>query len=96
MALKRETYDIEVRYDDAIKHNRTFFDFMQRTFNCLDGLYMDGFFVLMDTIKKFQLRKHSAAEVERPNRGKKDRKKVRYTQAYQKKGCFVNKKTRTS
>ena len=40
MALKREKYDIEVQNDDAIKRNRIFFDFMQRTFNRMDGLYL--------------------------------------------------------
>ena len=39
MALKRYKYDIEVQNDDAIKRNQIFFDFMQRTFNSLDGLY---------------------------------------------------------
>ena len=51
MAHKRDKYDIEVRDDDAIKRNRIFFDFMQRTLNRLYGLYMDEIFILMDTIK---------------------------------------------
>ena len=38
MDIKRDKYDIEVRYDDAIKCNRIFFDFMQQTLNRLDGL----------------------------------------------------------
>ena len=40
MALIREKYDIEVRDDDAIKRDQIIFDFMQRTVNRLDGLYM--------------------------------------------------------
>ena len=40
MALKRKKYDIEVHNDDAIKRNQIFFDFMQRTFNFMDGLYL--------------------------------------------------------
>ena len=52
MALNQDKYDIEVRYDDAIKRNRIFFDFMQQTFSCLDGLYMDEKCHLIDTIKK--------------------------------------------
>ena len=38
MALNQYKYNIEVRNDDAIKRNQLFFDFMQRTFNLLDGL----------------------------------------------------------
>ena len=40
MAIKQDKYDIEVENDDAIKLNRIFFDFVQRTFNRLDGLYL--------------------------------------------------------
>ena len=40
MALKRDKYDIELQNDDAINCNQIFFDFIQRTFNCLDGLYL--------------------------------------------------------
>ena len=40
MAIKRDKYYIEVRDDDAINCNRIFFDFMQQTFNILDGLYL--------------------------------------------------------
>ena len=36
MALNQDKYDIEVRNDGAIKRNQIFFDFFQRTFNCLD------------------------------------------------------------
>ena len=51
MALKRDKYDIEVQYDDTIKRNGICFDFMQQTFNRLDGLYMDKRFILIDAIK---------------------------------------------
>ena len=44
MALNRDKYDIEVRNYDAIKHNQTLFDFMQWTFNPLDGLYLPELF----------------------------------------------------
>ena len=68
MALKRDSYDIEVRNDDAINRNQIFFDFIQWTFNRLDGLYMYEKCLLIDTIKRYQLRKQSAVEVDRPNR----------------------------
>ena len=32
MALKRDKYYIEVWYDDAIKHNQLFFDFVQQKY----------------------------------------------------------------
>ena len=38
--LSGKIYNIEVQNDDATKRNRIFFDFMQRTFNHLDGLYL--------------------------------------------------------
>ena len=41
MTLNWDKYYIEVRDDDTMKCNRIFFDFMQRTFSCLDELYMD-------------------------------------------------------
>ena len=63
MALNQDKYYIEVWNDDAIKRNRIFFDFMQRTFNSLDGLYLHENFPLIDTIKEDKLRKQSAAEV---------------------------------
>ena len=63
MAPNQEKYDIEVQDYDAIKRNQIFFDFMPKTFICLDGLYMDEKCLLIDTIKKDQLRKQSAAEV---------------------------------
>ena len=40
MALNRYKYDIEVRDHDAIKRNQILFDFMQKMFNCLYGLYI--------------------------------------------------------
>ena len=61
MAPNWEKYDIEVRDDDAIKRNQILFDFMQQQFSCLDGLYMDGKYLLIDTIRKDKLRKHSAS-----------------------------------
>ena len=75
MALNKDKYYIEVRDDDAIKRNRIYFDFMQQTFNHPDRLYMDEIFILIDTIKKYQLRKKSAEEVERVNREKKEKKR---------------------
>ena len=50
MDPKREKNDIEVRDDDAIKRNRMVFDFMQRTFNHIDELYMDENIFLIDAI----------------------------------------------
>ena len=41
MAFKRDKFNIEVQDDDETKRNRILFDFMQRTFNCLDELYMN-------------------------------------------------------
>ena len=63
MALNQYKYEIEFQDDDAIKRNQILFDFMQQTFSCMDGLYMDEKYLLIDTIKKVQLRKQSAAEV---------------------------------
>ena len=40
MDLNRYKYDIQVQDDDAIKRNQIFFNFMQRTFSCVDGLYV--------------------------------------------------------
>ena len=50
IALKRVKYHIEVQNDDAIKRNQILFYFVQRTFNCLDGLYLHEKRFLMDTI----------------------------------------------
>ena len=41
MALNWDKYYIELQDDDAIERNQILFDFVQRTFSCLDGLYMD-------------------------------------------------------
>ena len=68
-ALKQDKYYIEVQNDDAIKRDQIFFDFMQRTFNRLDGLYLHDRILLIDTIIENQLMKHSAEEFERLNRG---------------------------
>ena len=57
MALKWDKYDIEVHNDDAIKRNQIFFDFKQRMFNRLDGLYLNEKSLLIDTIIENQLRK---------------------------------------
>ena len=67
MALNQDKYDIEVQNDDAIKFNRLLFDFMQQTFNLLDGLYLHENFLLVDTIKEYQSREHIAAEIEKLN-----------------------------
>ena len=50
---------------------------MQQTFNRLDGLYLCEICLLIDAIIKDQLRKQSAAEIEKLNREKKARKKER-------------------
>ena len=52
MAIKREKYDIEVKNDDAIKRNGIFFDFMKRTLNCLDGIYLCERYILIDPFLK--------------------------------------------
>ena len=66
----RDQYDIEVQSDDAIKRNQIFFDFMQRTFNRLDGLYLLGKYLSVDTIIKEQFGKQSTAEIGNLNREK--------------------------
>ena len=76
MALNRLKNEIEVQNDDAMNCNRIFFDFMQQTFNQLDGLYLREMCPLIDTIMKYQTRKQSAAEIEILNREKKSRKKI--------------------
>ena len=48
---------------------------MQQTFNHMDVLYLREIFHLMNTIMKDQLRKQSAAEIEKLNREKKSRNK---------------------
>ena len=90
MSLKREKSDIEFHNDDAIKRERIFFDFVQRTFNCLDGLYLPEKCILMDTIIENQSIKQSAEEVERLNRRKKQKQKQgRYIQAFSKKKAVL-------
>ena len=54
MALNLDKYEIEVRNDDAIKRNQRFFDFIQQTFNSLNGIYLHEKCVLIDTIMKDQ------------------------------------------
>ena len=75
MALNWDKYDIEVRNDDTIKRSQTLFDFVQRTFNRLDGLYLRNFFLLIDNILKDQLSKQSAAKTKKLNKEKKSRNK---------------------
>ena len=65
-----DKYDIEVRNYDAIKRNRIFFDFMQQTFNCLDGLCLYKKRLLIDTTKEDTSRKQSAEEIEKLYREK--------------------------
>ena len=80
-----------------MKRNHISFDFMQRTFNCLNGLYLHGKSLMMDTIIENQLRKKSAAEVERLNRKKRiETKKRKLNPSLLNKGCFVNKTYQTS
>ena len=70
MALNRKKYDIEVRNDDAIKRNQILFDYMQRTFNILYGLYLREGCRLINKIMKYKLRKQSAADIDKLNREK--------------------------
>ena len=71
MALNWDKYDIQIRNDDAIKRNQILFDFILLMFNRLDGLYLHEGCLLIDIIIKYQLRKHSASEIEDLNREKK-------------------------
>ena len=87
MSLNWDKYDIEVREYDAIKRNQIFFDSMQQTVIYMDGLYMDGEYLLIDIINKYQLRNQISAEVERLNRDKKNRKKVTYNSSTKKAIC---------
>ena len=50
MDIKRDKYDIGVQNDDAINCNLIFFDFVQQTFNRMDGLYLHERIILIDTI----------------------------------------------
>ena len=49
---------------------------MQRTFNCLDELYLHEKSPLMDTIIENKLKKQSAEEVERLNTKKRKEKQI--------------------
>ena len=40
MSLNQDKYDIEIQNNDAIKGSRISFDYMQRKFNRLYGLYL--------------------------------------------------------
>ena len=77
MNLNREKYCIEVRNDDAIKRNKIFFDFMQLSFNQLDGFYLREICLLIYAIMEDQTRKQSSAEIEKLNRLIKARKKIK-------------------
>ena len=68
MDINREKYDMEVRNDDAINRNQILFDFVQQTFNRLDGLYLRARWLLIDAIMKYQLRNQSASEIKKINR----------------------------
>ena len=59
---------------------------------------MDEMFILIDATKKDQLRNQSVAEVEGLNIEKKDRNKEKEgtSKPSPKKGCSMNKTTRTS
>ena len=98
MALNWYKYDIDIQNDDAIKRNQILFDFMQRTFNRLDGLYLNERCLLIYVIMKDQLRKQSAEEIEKPNREKNSRIKIKEgtSKPSPKKPRFGNKRTRTS
>ena len=78
MALNQDKYDIEVRNGDAIKRNQILFDFMPRTFNLMDGLYLHEKCLLIDTIMKDQSRNQVVAETKRLNKEKNYKKKGRY------------------
>ena len=89
MALNRDKYYIEAQNDDAIKLNRIFFDFVQRTFNRLYGLYLHEIFLLIYTIMKDQPRKQSAAEIENLTRTRNQKQnKESNIQAFSKKILF--------
>ena len=64
----------------------------------MDGLYLRERYILINAIMKYQLRKKSAAEIEKLNREKNSRnkrKKGKFNPST-KKACFVNKTNRTS
>ena len=64
-AFNQEKYDIKVWNDDEIKRNKILFDFILRTLNRLDGLYLHEKCLFIVTTKEYQLRKQSAAEIEK-------------------------------
>ena len=78
MALNQDKYYIEVQNDDEIKSNRVFFDFIQRTFNRLDGLYLRENFLLIYNIIKDKSRKKSSSEIENLNRERKHPKQNKF------------------
>ena len=61
MALDRGKFDSEVRNYDTIKRNQILFDYLQQTFNPMDGFYLREIFLLIDVITKSQFKKRSAA-----------------------------------
>ena len=77
MTLNRDKYYIDNWNDDAIKRNQIFFDFMQQTFNLLDGFYLRERCILMDAIIEDLMRKRSATEIEKLNREKIPERKER-------------------
>ena len=82
MAFNTDKYGIEVINYDAIKRNWPFFDFTKQTFNWLYGFYLREICILIELTMEDQMRKQSAEEIEKLNRGIKSRKKrkeVKYT-----------------
>ena len=59
--------NITLRFKMMMQYSVTknYFDFMRQRLNFMDGLYMHEKCLLIDTIKKYQLRKQSAAEIEK-------------------------------
>ena len=97
MAFKRDKFNIEVQDDDETKRNRILFDFMQRTFNCLDELYMNKKIILIHEIKKInwgnRLERRLGDWIKENDR----RRNINVDPSLlQKIGCFLNKTTRTS
>ena len=92
MALNMDKHDIEVQDDDVIMHNRIFLYFMQRLFNCLDGLYIHEKCFLVYTVIENQLKRQSVAEIEKLNKEKKTRKKRNINLSLLKKSLFCELK----
>ena len=69
---------------------------MKQTFIRMDGLYLHEKCLLIDAIIKYQFRKQIAAEIEKLNREKKARNKVKEgtSKPSPKKSRFVNKKSK--